>query len=82
LRFFTITSQAIVHGEGEQPPPDAVPAAGFDDGVWLRVSVSPDPKCIRCWHHRPDVGTSKEHPELCGRCVANLSMPGERRRFS
>src|SRR5690606_5427625 len=25
------------------------------------------PKCVRCWHHRGDVGTSAEHPQLCGR---------------
>jgi isoleucyl-tRNA synthetase len=25
-------------------------------------------KCARCWRHRPSVGTSKEHPDLCDRC--------------
>jgi isoleucyl-tRNA synthetase len=25
-------------------------------------------KCARCWRHRPYVGTSKSHPELCDRC--------------
>ena len=33
-------------------------------------------KCARCWRHRPAVGTSKEHPDLCDRCesvVAALS---------
>ena len=25
-------------------------------------------KCARCWRHRPTVGTSKEHPDLCDRC--------------
>jgi len=23
-----------------------------------------------------------EHPELCGRCVVNLSEPGEERRYA
>jgi isoleucyl-tRNA synthetase len=82
LRFFMITSQAIVHAAGEAAPADAVAATGFEGGVWLRVSVSPDPKCVRCWQHRPDVGVTPEHPELCGRCVGNLSLPGEQRRFS
>jgi isoleucyl-tRNA synthetase len=27
-------------------------------------------KCARCWRHRPAVGTSKEHPDLCDRCEA------------
>jgi isoleucyl-tRNA synthetase len=25
-------------------------------------------KCARCWRHRPAVGTSNEHPDLCDRC--------------
>jgi len=25
-------------------------------------------KCARCWRHRPTVGMSKEHPDLCDRC--------------
>ncbi len=25
-------------------------------------------KCARCWRHRPTVGASKAHPELCDRC--------------
>jgi isoleucyl-tRNA synthetase len=83
LRFFMITSQAVVHVAGEATPIDAVPATGFDEGsVWLRVSVASDPKCVRCWQHRPDVGVTGEHPELCGRCVGNLTLPGEQRRFS
>jgi isoleucyl-tRNA synthetase len=81
LRFFMITSRAIVHPPSQPPPADAVAAAGLED-VWLRVSVAGDPKCVRCWHHRPDVGQSAEHPELCLRCVGNLALPGESRRFS
>jgi isoleucyl-tRNA synthetase len=36
-------------------------------------------KCGRCWHWREDVGHAAEHPELCGRCTANLSGAGEAR---
>jgi isoleucyl-tRNA synthetase len=25
-------------------------------------------KCARCWRHRPTVGASKVHPDLCDRC--------------
>ena len=25
-------------------------------------------KCDRCWRHRPTVGTSTAHPDLCDRC--------------
>jgi isoleucyl-tRNA synthetase len=26
-------------------------------------------KCERCWHWETDVGSHKEHPTICGRCV-------------
>ena len=25
-------------------------------------------KCARCWRHRPAVGKSQKHPDLCDRC--------------
>jgi isoleucyl-tRNA synthetase len=82
LRFMMITSEARVH-DLALAPPDAVPALKDDGGaVWIQVRPSSQPKCVRCWHHRPDVGQSPEHPELCGRCVGNLSLPGEARRYS
>jgi isoleucyl-tRNA synthetase len=30
-------------------------------------------KCARCWRHRPTVGTSKAHPDLCDRCESVVS---------
>ncbi len=68
LRFMLIVSRADVHaGEGE-----------------LRIEVSPteQAKCERCWHHRPDVGRSHEHPTLCGRCEDNLFGDGEVRHHA
>ncbi len=32
------------------------------------VTKTPYEKCARCWRHRPSVGTSKAHPDLCDRC--------------
>ena len=82
LRFLMITSQARVH-RVEQPPADAVPAASVPGGgVWLKVARTGAPKCVRCWHLREDVGSVAEHPELCRRCVGNLSEPGETRRYA
>jgi isoleucyl-tRNA synthetase len=37
------------------------------------VTKTPYKKCVRCWRHRPFVGTSKEHPDLCDRCEAVVS---------
>ncbi len=43
------------------------------------ATPSPHAKCARCWHWRADVGGQAEHPELCGRCGANLFGAGEPR---
>ncbi|WP_242007499.1 isoleucine--tRNA ligase [Luteimonas cucumeris] len=47
----------------------------------VEASVTEKPKCVRCWHHRADVGTVAEHPQLCVRCVSNIEGPGEDRRW-
>ncbi len=87
LRFLTITSAARLHhlpaGGAVALPEGAVAAAGAAAGsVWLRVAPSAAPKCIRCWHHRADVGSDPGHPEICGRCVVNVDGGGERRQFA
>lgn len=43
------------------------------EGVRIEVIVSNNSKCARCWHYVADVGTHAEHPEICGRCVENIS---------
>jgi isoleucyl-tRNA synthetase len=67
LRFVLITSRAelikVADAAGEGI--DATPSAHA--------------KCGRCWHFRDDVGSHDEHPELCGRCHANLFGEGEPR---
>jgi isoleucyl-tRNA synthetase len=67
LRFVLITSQArvtTVASEAEEA---------------IVVTPSRATKCGRCWHWRDDVGVEREHPTLCGRCVANLFGAGEPR---
>ena len=32
------------------------------------ISKTAHAKCARCWRHRPTVGKSAAHPELCDRC--------------
>jgi len=34
------------------------------------ISKTAHQKCARCWRHRPAVGQSAAHPELCERCEA------------
>lgn len=78
LRFVLITSEATV-----KPVADAGDAelTGYEG---LRVAVKPasHAKCERCWHHREDVGTSTDYPDLCGRCVTNVEGAGEARAFA
>jgi isoleucyl-tRNA synthetase len=38
------------------------------DEATASVTKTTYKKCARCWRHRPAVGTSKEHPDLCDRC--------------
>jgi isoleucyl-tRNA synthetase len=79
LRFLLITSQAHVF-ETDTPPASAVPTS--EPGVWIEVKPSTQPKCVRCWHLRSDVGSDPRHPELCARCVVNVDGPGEERQFA
>jgi isoleucyl-tRNA synthetase len=79
LRFLLITSQAHVI-ETDVPPNSTVPTS--EPGVWIEVKPSTQPKCVRCWHLRSDVGSDPKHPELCARCVVNVEGPGEERQFA
>ena len=85
LRFLLITSEAKVKrvSNAAGPPVGAIKVADIakEGGVWIRVQAATAPKCERCWHHRPEVGSNTEHPTICGRCVENLTEPGENRRF-
>jgi len=74
LRFVFITSQARVSHEPAQAALDTL-----FPGIKLAVAPSRQPKCERCWHYRADVGADSGHPDICGRCVANLHGAGELR---
>ncbi len=81
LRFVTITSTARV----ESRSPDELDQAGAPsplEGLRVGVVASGHTKCVRCWHHREEVGADARHPELCGRCVENLEGDGERRVYA
>jgi len=83
LRFVFITSCVEIFHENEKPQ-DAVEASGIQ-GVWLKAIPSPHPKCPRCWHYRPqeEFGTNNDYPELCSRCVTNITTEeGENRLFA
>ncbi len=77
LRFLLMTSGAVVHPMSLAPK--ELPVTEY--GVSIAVTASTFEKCARCWHRRSDVGQDKEHPELCLRCVGNISGQDEERHF-
>ncbi len=81
LRFVLITSYAKV--EPLSARGSSATQAELEHGeLWIEAKPSAHPKCVRCWHHREDVGSHSSHPELCGRCVANVDGDGEPRHFT
>jgi len=81
LRFILISSEARVHVSSEQPAGSEEYNLTSNAKLWVSVKRTTDEKCVRCWHHRQDVGNNTEHPELCGRCVENVVGNGEPREF-
>ncbi|MDG0969965.1 MAG: isoleucine--tRNA ligase [Porticoccaceae bacterium] len=78
LRFVTITSKATL-----------LPITASNDvaqsplgGLRVDLALSSAKKCIRCWHYIDDVGTSLEHPEVCSRCIGNISGSEEVRVYA
>ncbi len=72
LRFVLMVSAARIHSAYEP---------GVDT-IEVKVHQSTEAKCVRCWHHREDVGRNSDHPQLCSRCVENIGTSGETRYFA
>lgn len=80
LRFVTITSSArVVSVDDIARAPGVVTNLA---GLAVELAASQATKCVRCWHRRVDVGENAEHPELCARCVDNVTGAGEQRCFA
>ncbi|WP_413664304.1 isoleucine--tRNA ligase [Microbulbifer sp. CNSA002] len=78
LRFVLICSSTSV-----QPLSDAAGAESTElEGLKVSISKVDHPKCARCWHYRADVGVSAEYPDICERCVENVSGEGEVRHYA
>ena len=78
LRFVFITSDAQVHALKDKP----VNAKDIDSSLAILVRKSEYEKCVRCWHHRPEIGQNTMHKELCSRCIENVTGDGETRIFA
>jgi isoleucyl-tRNA synthetase len=81
LRFVMITSSASL---APLDAADSDAANTLADGTRFRIAATPSShaKCVRCWHHRADVGEHAAHAELCGRCIENIEGDGEQRRYA
>ncbi|MEW4981927.1 MAG: isoleucine--tRNA ligase [Cycloclasticus sp.] len=79
LRFILITSYAQVKPLSEKTEQAN---ATENKNLFIDVLASGHEKCVRCWHHREDVGQSEAHPELCARCEDNVDGVGEVRQFA
>jgi len=79
LRFVTITSKAelapIVSASDQA-------VESLMNGLKVAVARSETNKCVRCWHFIDDVGSHDQHPEICGRCIENISGQKEVRRHA
>ncbi len=89
LRFVFITSKAVVLDSAvDTTPPEAqslnlaLTDASATAEIGLYVEATKYAKCERCWHYREDVNRQSGFPGLCGRCIANLSGPGETRHHA
>ena len=75
LRFVTITSKAALRPLAEAGETQD----SMLEGLKVAVKRSDARKCVRCWHFIDDVGSNPEHPDVCGRCIDNISGQDEAR---
>lgn len=78
-RFVFITSKVIVADYADRV---AEAVSNQELQIAVKVIASDAEKCARCWHRLDSVGENIEHPELCGRCVDNISGRDEQRLFA
>ncbi len=88
LRFVLITSKATLQPMSAAPANKVVLDEQTDSDteasadLVVNVSAATGTKCVRCWHIRDDIGTDSAHPEICSRCVTNVSGDGEVRHYA
>ncbi|VFP78821.1 Isoleucine--tRNA ligase [Candidatus Erwinia haradaeae] len=79
LRFiFLSSSSEVLHLD--DAPRDAYQSDMIKD-LKVVVHKASGRKCLRCWHHTPDVGLNSKYFDLCERCITNIKGDGEERQF-
>ncbi len=80
LRFLLISSQAELKTL-EQKTTTAVEST--IKGLFIDIEKLEETKCERCWHRSASVGKNAEHPDICSRCIENITTEdGETREFA
>jgi len=82
LRFVLITSEARLHQLADADPAAIQHTLESGEKIAIVATASSHTKCVRCWHHREDVGQHADHRELCGRCIDNVVGDGEIRKHA
>jgi len=59
----------------DDAPKDAVESEEIPN-LFIAVEKAPGGKCPRCWHYTEDIGKDATYPDICGRCVGNLTKNG------
>ncbi|WP_054112847.1 isoleucine--tRNA ligase [Marinagarivorans algicola] len=80
LRFVLMVSKVTLATKAQAA--EAKAEATQLDGLSIQVTKTTTNKCVRCWHHSDTIGQHAEHPELCTRCVTNITTDGEVRRYA
>lgn len=78
LRFVLMVSKVTLAPKGQAQNAQDTQI----DGLSIEVFKTQAAKCVRCWHHSESIGEHAEHPELCTRCVTNITTEGEERKYA
>ncbi|MFW5487530.1 MAG: isoleucine--tRNA ligase [Desulfovibrio sp.] len=70
LRELFIVSQFALSGA---PVPDTAYKSEDIEGLGIVVNKAEGEKCQRCWVYSSELGTLKDHPEICPRCSKVLA---------
>ena len=81
LRFVFITSEANIKPISDLVDKDDIISTEME-GLKVKVTKTDYIKCQRCWHHVENIGSNKDHPNICNRCLQNVEGEGEMRLYA
>ena len=81
LRFVFITSEANIKPISDLVDKDDIISTEME-GLKVKVTKTDYIKCQRCWHHVENIGSNKDHPNICNRCLHNVEGEGEMRLYA